>query len=411
MGNPSDRKILRDLAMKVADISKDPVMSERRELWKKHNSLQRVRPMILLFPEGSWRELLSEASLACETKENRTWEADLRRRIYYHEHFADDTVIENRLVVQKAVTSTGWGLEPKTHPSTDPTGAWGFDPVVLERSDLKKLHMPEISIDEAETQRRLAVAQDVFGDILDVQLIGVAHVSFHLMSLYARLRGLEQTMLDMYENPDMLNEAMMFYEVAHRGLLAQYVELNLLSLNNNNTYHSSGGNGWTNELPAKGYDSERIRPCDMWASAESQEMAQVSPVMHEEFVLQYERRLLEPFGLAGYGCCEALTRKLDYVMKAPNMRRVSISPWADVDACAEKLKGKYIFSWKPHPAHLTGEFNAKAIREYILHTVRAAKANGCVLEMILKDTHTCENHAERFDNWAKIARQVVEAEA
>jgi hypothetical protein len=28
--------------------------------------------------------------------------------------------------------------------------------------------------------------------------------------------------------------------------------------------------------------------------------------------------------------------------------------------------------------------------------------------MILKDTHTCENHPERFTEWTKIARNLVE---
>ena len=83
----------------------------------------------------------------------------------------------------------------------------------------------------------------------------------------------------------------------------------------------------------------------MWASAEAQEMALVSPAMHREFVLEYEERLLAPFGLNGYGCCEDLTRKLDDVLAIPNIRRISIAPWADVDACAERLGGGCIFSW------------------------------------------------------------------
>jgi hypothetical protein len=228
------------------------------------------------------------------------------------------------------------------------------------------------------------------------------------MSLYTHLRGLEQVMLDMYENPRMLHDAMAFYEDGYRSMVEQYVKLNLLSLNNDNTYHSSGGNGWTDELPKQGYDGAHVRLQDMWGSAESQELAQVSPEMHFEFAFQYEKRLLEPFGLAGYGCCEDLSRKLDFVMKAPNMRRISISPFADVDVCAEKLKGNFIFSWKPHPAHLVGDFDPKAIKQYIRHTVKTAKANGCVLEMILKDTHTCDNHPERFDEWSRIARSVVE---
>lgn len=201
---------------------------------------------------------------------------------------------------------------------------------------------------------------------------------------------------------------MSIFEAGYKSMTRQYVEQNLLDLNNDNTYHNSGGVGWTDELPAPGFDPARVRLCDMWGSAEAQEMAQVGPEMHEEFILQYEKRLLEPFGLTGYGCCEDLTLKLDRVFQIPHIRRISISPWADVDRCAAKLGGRYIFSWKPNPAHLVGDFDEDFIRRYIRHTLDVARENGCVLEMILKDTHTCENQPDRFDRWTRIARELVE---
>jgi hypothetical protein len=145
----------------------------------------------------------------------------------------------------------------------------------------------------------------------------------------------------------------------------------------------------------------------MWASAESQELAQVGPAQHEEFALQYERELLEPFALTGYGCCEPLTDRLGFVFSIPGIRRISISPWADVRIAARELGPNYIFSWKPRPMDLVGEFSEHDVRAYIRETVETARANNCVLEMILKDTHTCENRPERFDRWSLIAREEV----
>jgi hypothetical protein len=132
--------------------------------------------------------------------------------------------------------------------------------------------------------------------------------------------------------------------------------------------------------------------------------------MHAEFALQYERRLLEPFGLNGYGCCEDLTRKLDDVLTLPHIRRISIAPSADVDACAQKLGDRAIFSWKPNPATLVGEPTDEYLRRYLGHTVEVAREQGCVLEMVLKDTHTCEMHPERFDRWTEIAWSLVETD-
>jgi hypothetical protein len=56
-----------------------------------------------------------------------------------------------------------------------------------------------------------------------------------------------------------------------------------------------------------------------------------------------------------------------------------------------------------------GDFDEDLVRGYIRHTIQAAQKNGCVLEIILKDTHTCQHHPERFDRWTQIAREEVGA--
>jgi hypothetical protein len=406
-----DRTILRDLAKEVADIAADPIMARRKRAWIEHNSLRSPQPMMLIFPEGAWTELLPKtpAVLACHDEAAREIEWSLAARLYTFRHFQDDTVVEAEWIVNAAISDTGWGYERLRRHSDTTRGAYAIEPFLKERADLRKLRFPEVIYDEPATLAKLAAMQDLFGDILTIKRKGKAHISYHFAAQYLDLRGLELMFSDMVEAPDFVHQAMAFLEEGHRRILKQWVDLNLLSLNNDNTYHSSGGNGYTDELPAPGFNPARIRPADMWASAESQEMAPVSPRMHRDFFMQYEGRLLAPFGLTGYGCCEDLSRKLDDVLAVPHMRRVSISPFADVDRSAARLGGTAIFSWKPHPAHLVGDFDAAALRAYISHTLDVARANGCVLEMILKDTHTCEHHPERFDAWTRIAREEIRA--
>ena len=134
----------------------------------------------------------------------------------------------------------------------------------------------------------------------------------------------------------------------------------------------------------------------------------VSPEMHEAFIMKNEAEFLKPFALNGYGCCDDLTEKLDSVCALPQMKRISISPYADVPKCVGYLKGNFILSWKPGPWDLVGEFNEEIIRTRIRSAVEAATTHGCVFEMILKDTHTCDHHPERFTEWSRIAREEVE---
>ena len=138
-------------------------------------------------------------------------------------------------------------------------------------------------------------------------------------------------------------------------------------------------------------------------------MSEVSPAMHEEFVLPYQLPILERFGLNCYGCCEPLDRKLEFLMaRVPRLRRVSISPWADVRRSAEQLQGNVIFSWKPNPAPLAAiAFDDQAVRRDLRRTLEIAAEHGCVIEVVLKDTHTCNGDPQRFDRWAQIALSQV----
>ena len=405
----NDRQTLRQLARQVADIADHPEMRRRENAWTEHNSLRSKHPMMLVFPEGSWAEILPDSVLKCRSADARGIEWQLRMRIHIFEHFKDDNVIGKDWLVGKQIHHSSWGLEPRRIASPTARGAWHFDPVIKEAADLKKLTFPEARYDEASTMQNLIGMQELFGDVLNVKLVGMKSISYHLMSQYTALRGLEEVMVDMIAEPQMLHEAMAFLTEGHKRLLKQYTEMNLLAFNNDAAYHSSGGNGFTDELPKPDANPDHARPCDMWSSAESQELAQVSPEHHAEFALKYEKQLLEPFGLNGYGCCEDLTLKLDDVLTIPQIRRISCSPWANVEACSRRLKGGYIFSWKPHPAHLVGDFNTGAIRKYLRAALAITNANDCVFEMVLKDTHTCDNHPERFDEWTRIAREEIRA--
>ena len=53
-----------------------------------------------------------------------------------------------------------------------------------------------------------------------------------------------------------------------------------------------------------------------------------------------------------------------------------------------------------------GAFDTTSVRAYIKHTLDVTR--DCVIELILKDTHTCEHHPERFTQWTDVAQALVE---
>lgn len=403
-----DQSILKKLAKEVHEIAADPINELKRSLWRKHNSLQGERPVIFVHPDGAWQELLPASSLQCEGDWARQIESILRQRIIRHLVIQDDVPIEKSLFIEKSyiAINKGWGLVPERVFSNSERGAWQYKPVIKKPEDWKKLRKPMLDIDEESTNERYSQTQELLGSILDINLCGIKSFSFHMMHLYCDLRGLENMMLDLILEPDMVHEVMSFITEGFQGLINQCVQNNLVSLNNDGTFHYTGGVGYIDELPRENFDANNVKLRDIWGAAEAQEFAQVSPEMHEEFVLQYERKLLAPFGLNGYGCCDDLTKKMDGVLKIPNLRRISICPWADIGACADRLKKNYIMSWKPQPSYFAMDpFDSVFIENYLLEQLEKAKKG--YVEIVLRDTHTCKNQPQRFTEFVRIARKVI----
>jgi hypothetical protein len=58
-----DRDILRRLAERVARIAASAGMAEKRDFWKRHNRLEKVRPLVFCDPENGWNEIITEAQM------------------------------------------------------------------------------------------------------------------------------------------------------------------------------------------------------------------------------------------------------------------------------------------------------------------------------------------------------------
>ena len=89
-----DRKILRELASRVAELASHPIEEEKKELWYTHNDLKTTRPLVHCDPEGGWSEIIPDESLQCEGDLARRWELFLRKELFWGESMQDDKVIE-----------------------------------------------------------------------------------------------------------------------------------------------------------------------------------------------------------------------------------------------------------------------------------------------------------------------------
>jgi len=401
-----DRQILTALAKKVAEIAASSKMKETRRLWKKLNMLEKTRPLILCDPENGWNEIITEAQMKCKGKLARRWEMDLRKEIFWGQQMGDDKPVESYFDVPYTVSPDNWGAEAVYH-RTDAAGSMVWDaPIKDYKADLKKLHLPQFEIDWETTNGCLDFAKDIFADILTVRLKGIWWWSLGVTLPAAALRGLTNMFYDFIEHPEELKQLLSIISEGYMHKLDYLEANNLLSLNNDGTYVGSGGYGFTEELPGKDFDGH-VRTIDMWGFTESQETVQVSPQMYEEFIFPFERPIMDRFGLTCYGCCEPVHSRWHIIKQHHNLRRVSCSPWVDMEKMTEYLEDRYIFSMKAHPTTIsTPEINTESIRKTLQRAFEITK--GCVVEVIMKDNHTIGKRPENVVQWCRIAKEEAE---
>ncbi|MBN1639939.1 MAG: hypothetical protein JXA09_01795 [Anaerolineae bacterium] len=402
-----DVEILRDLARRYAEVAAQPIQDERRDLWRQHNSLIRTRPLIYV-RAFAWREMAA-SELQCEDPFYRAHENYLRQELY-RSTFGDDYIIEP-WITQRAthvIPPEGpWGVKVARIPSPDPRGAWKYDPPLKEPEDIARLVPPHHVIDEAATARNVARLQDAVGDILEVNVsraplytIWHADISTDL----AYLRELGQLMWDMVDRPAWLHELLAFMR---DGVLRTHQEAEDAG-DWRLADHYNQAMAYAMELEDPRANSEPVTRDALWVFVAAQEMAQVGPAMHDEFMLQYQLPIMSHFGLASYGCCEDLTHKIDILRQIPNLRRIAVSPFASAERCAEQIGETYVMSWRPSPAEMVSlGFDPDRVRRVTRDALAAADANGCHIDITLKDVETVQGDPRRVPEWVRVVRETI----
>ena len=284
MSPSRDVQILRDLAKRYVEVHSKDIQDERRDLWRRHNSLVRTRPLIYV-RAYAWSEV-PESALECEDPFYRTHE-DFFRQMLYRDRFGDDYIIEPWIPLSaRHVTPPDgiWGPAIGRIPSPDPRGAWKYDPPLKELDDIDKLVPPHHVIDEEATAQDLGRLQDAVGDIVEVSLSRApvyrtwnADISTNL----AYLRGLEQVMWDMVDHPEWLHGLVAFMR---DGILRAQEEAEIAG-DWHLCDHQNQAMSYALELSDPQADGQSVTRDQLWTFVASQEMAQVGPAMHDEFIL------------------------------------------------------------------------------------------------------------------------------
>lgn len=415
-----EAEILRSLARQVQEISQEERWKEKIVLWKKLNSLKKTRPVILCTPQGGWEEIIPPSTLKVKDPLFRSFEYELRQRIYRSQYILDDAPVTDDLFVPYEIIYKDW-VDNRTRPfSKERLQAAAYQPIIEDPSDFDKLHMADFEVDYEKSNENFAIAHELFDGILNVHngepyysnsLNPISGWGTSMIDIWCEIRGLENFMYDVILEPQMTKDAMELLTEGQLRILKKGEELGIWQPNNNgyiwsgNTACGSNGLGFTDELPADDY-SKPVKLKDCWNYSMAQECTGISSDMLEEFVLPYQARIQQLFPITTYGCCENNDTKWEAIKRwIPNLREVSVPEYCNYRTCVEHMEDKYVLCFKPKPAGQIISYDPEKIRREMKELMEIGKDSHIIIR--LNDLETVCNDPDRVINWTNITMELA----
>lgn len=409
MASRTDIGIVRELAARYAELASLEVQRERLRRYRDTNGLRRPRPVVLI-DEIPWGEMgpRDELDLRCGDPLCRDMEWHFRSWLYRWNHLQGDLVLPDHYAVTRHVDSTGYGftVRERTIPSTTGSDIKAHEYVdqLADDAAIERFRPPVLTYDRAGTEREASAAQDILGGTLPVRVTGLLFGASPWDEI-AKLRGVGRLLGDLYDRESFLRRVMEKLTEFSLSRLRQMEELNLLEPH---PLYLHCTPAVTDELPPAGYRPDRITARDVWGRYAAQVFAVVSPAMHEELDVAYAKRIMGGCGLLYYGCCEPLDRKIGILRSLGNLRKVSITPWADADRAADAIGRDFVLSYKPNPAFVAVDtFDPEPVRAEISRVLAACARNGTTCEFILKDISSVRNRPANLFQWERTVMDLI----
>ena len=408
--NSNDKKIVRNLAGQYYNIAMSDKNAEKVKLYKAVNDLKMIRPVVLV-DEIPWHEMNfnGELNLQCSDGGLRGLEHHFRYQLFKHKYFGADMYFTPYFSIGKHVRGTGIGIgvEERTL-ATDPNNyivSHEYVDKLQTDEDVEKLHKKTLTYDKESTEKHFAFVSDIIGDILPVKItgnnVGMGLTAWDIISM---LKGVTNLFIDLAERPEFMHKIMRKLTDIYIDEVRQCEELNLFAVDYPYLHCAPA---FTNDLePVADFDN--VKPKNVWGRGVAQIFGDVSPAMHNEFDTQYQIEATKDFGLVYYGCCEPLDNKIDILRQMKNLRKISITPWANINVAAEAIGRDYVLAAKPNPANVSVGFDEDIIRKELTGIVDAAKKNNCAVDLVLKDISTVAKKPEHLIKWVQIAMEVVQ---
>jgi hypothetical protein len=391
-----DKYIIQELAKQYMEFALSEKQQKANARMKATNDLLVVRPPVLI-DEIPWHELeCEELRLRCADPRAQKVETYLRRSLYRKKYFKSDLIMPAEWPVRMSYDISPLGLSAEETRS-DGKGIEYAD-VMEDESCLERINPPAFKARPEKDAANMAYYTELFSDSMPVRLCGVNYLYSAFWDVISRLRGVTPIYEDMYDRPEYLH-AIMEKLVGRTAAQLDFIEEKLHVDPHIESLHCT-------PAAVSGLAEDGLKAT--WYRGMSQCFSNVSPAMFKEFELDYIMPLASRFAYTYYGCCEPLDDRIELLKQIPNLRKLGVSPWANVNRCAEQIGANYVLSRKPNPAHVAHATDPEVIRREAEESVKACLLHGCPMDYVLKDITTVSGNPRNLIVWAETVSDVMD---
>lgn len=420
---------LRNLVELVEEAASDPKYAERRQMWTRHNRLEKQAkvPVSVHLHSGHtlvWQELIPPETLLSKEPLERDIELQLRQKLYRHEHIPDDEVLlptvwvnavrrnpgpsESAVSRQWTEHSDGveatrlWGLPALRRRTNDPGGAYKVVPAMTSEAEMANLRQPGYDADTTATQTLVERATELVGGSLPVK-VKTDELSASPSETMVGLLGIEAVLFGVVERPEFIHRMM---DYITDGFIAYHLDRERAGV-----VDAEGTWGFRVHYEELAHNADPRRLANTWWYISAQSLAGISPGMFDEFLQPYHARLSEAVGdnRVYYHGCENLTKKFAIIRKLPNLRRFHISPWTDLERAVEELGRQFVLETHVSYADTLYVHTRDQMREALTRIMQIA--GDCIIDINLGDIETVRGNPSVLTDWARAAQEVTERHA
>jgi hypothetical protein len=386
--NATEKSRLISLAGQYAECARSPVMTARREKWRLHNTLQEKTCPFHIEDNGSYFADLTPP-LECADPLARELEARLLHALTAYETIDDDRIVPDRFVVPWRVSLTPLCEELSITRADNGRGnTLGYStskPIQDLDADWHKLKKQVPRLDREGSERAAHLAREVFEGRLPVEIGRVNSLySNGITNQAVLLMGMQELYLQMAMNPEGVHRLFSFLAENLLTLGAWEEDRHLLTLNHDgNEGYCTGSSLYSDETAVAA--GEHVMASDRFGYLESQESAGISADMFGEFVMPHFRRLADKFKLLMFGCCEPVHDLMPALQRLHGLRKVSVTPWCNLEKLVETCAPDIIWCSKPIPLTLCGDtYNPAEQRRHLREILDIGR--DWFVEFVYRDT-------------------------